>query len=127
MAENTETKKVDTFLESVLDSADEAERLVLGVANEIGFPEDELHKIGMAVRESIVNAVVHGNRYNRRKRVHLAVLNGKDHLTVVIADEGEGFESAVCRILWPNTTCCSSRGAGFFSSARSSMSSRSGG
>ena len=92
MAENTETKKVDTYLESVLDSADEAERLVLGVANEIGFPEDELHKIGMAVRESIVNAVVHGNRYNRRKRVHLAVLNGKDHLTVMIADEGEGFE-----------------------------------
>jgi serine/threonine-protein kinase RsbW len=92
MAENTETKKVDTFLESVLDSADEAERLVLGVADEIGFPEDELHKIGMAVRESIVNAVVHGNRYNRRKKVHLSVLNGKDHLTVVISDEGEGFD-----------------------------------
>jgi serine/threonine-protein kinase RsbW len=92
MAENTETKRVDTFLESVLDSADEAERLVLDVAREIGFAEDDQHKIGMAVRESIVNAVVHGNRYNRRKKVHLSVLNGKDHLTVTISDEGEGFD-----------------------------------
>jgi serine/threonine-protein kinase RsbW len=92
MAENTnETKRVDTALDSALASADEAERLVLGVAREVGFAEDDLHKIGMAVRESIVNAVVHGNRYNRRKKVHLAVLKGKKHVTVTIADEGEGF------------------------------------
>jgi serine/threonine-protein kinase RsbW len=93
MAEKTsETIRVDTFLDSALGSADEAEHLVLGVAREVGFHEDDLHKIGMAVRESIVNAVVHGNRYNRRKRVHLAVSNGGDHLTVVVGDEGEGFD-----------------------------------
>lgn len=93
MAENTsETKEVDTYLDSALGSADEAEHLVLGVAQQMGFHEDDLHKIGMAVRESIVNAVVHGNRYNRRKRVHLAVLNGKDHVTVLVGDEGEGFD-----------------------------------
>ena len=92
MAENSESKRVDTLLESALDSADEAERLVLDVSREVGFPEDEQHKIGMAIRESIVNAVVHGNRYNRRKKVHLTVLNGKDHITVTIADEGEGFD-----------------------------------
>lgn len=92
MAENIETTRVDTFLDSVLDSADEAEHLVLAVAGEIGFQEEDLHKIGMAVRESIVNAVVHGNRYNRRKKVHLSVRNGKDHLTVLVGDEGEGFD-----------------------------------
>lgn len=93
MADNTsETMRVDTFLDSALGSADEAEHLVLDVAREIGFPEDDLHKIGMAVRESIVNAVVHGNRYNRRKQVHLSVSNGGDHLTVVVGDEGEGFD-----------------------------------
>lgn len=94
MAEDTSSgsKKVDVFLDSVLESADRAEHLVLNVACELGFPEDELHKIGMAVRESIVNAVVHGNRYNVRKKVHLAVINGKDRLTVIVADEGEGFD-----------------------------------
>ncbi len=93
MAENTsETVRVDTFLDSALDSADQAEQLVLEVAREIGLAEDELHKLGMAVRECIVNAVVHGNRYNRRKKVHLSVAHGANHLTVTVTDEGEGFD-----------------------------------
>lgn len=93
MAEDTsETVRVNTLLDSVLDSADQAEQLVLEVARELGLAEDELHKLGMAVRESIVNAVVHGNRYNRRKKVHLSVARGKDYLTVTVADEGEGFD-----------------------------------
>jgi serine/threonine-protein kinase RsbW len=83
---------VDTLLESTLDSVDDAEASALKVAEEIGFDEDELHKIGMAVRESMVNAVVHGNRYNARKKVHLRILKAADHLTVAIRDEGEGFE-----------------------------------
>jgi serine/threonine-protein kinase RsbW len=94
MAESTERKRVDTFLESALDSADQAEELVLNAARELAFREEDLHKLGMAVRESIVNAVVHGNRYNRRKKVHLSVLSGADHLSVIIADEGDGFDPA---------------------------------
>ena len=83
---------VDTLLDSTLDSVETAEEAVLRVATEIGFEEDDMHQIGMAVRESMVNAVVHGNRYNARKKVHLSVLKGADRLTVVIADEGEGFD-----------------------------------
>jgi serine/threonine-protein kinase RsbW len=94
MAEKTsgEIKKLDTDLKSVLESADDAESMVLDIARQAGFPEDDLHKIGMAVRESIVNAVVHGNRYNVRKKVRLAVFNSSDRLTVTVADEGEGFD-----------------------------------
>ena len=43
----------------------------------MGFDEDDQHRIGMAVRECMVNAVVHGNRYNRNKQVHVNVLIGK--------------------------------------------------
>jgi len=94
MAENTagETNPVDTFLGSNLESADTAENLVMRVAREVGFAEEDLHKIGMAVRESVVNAVVHGNRYNARKKVHLSVAREKDRLTVTVTDEGEGFD-----------------------------------
>ena len=49
-------------------------------------------RIAMAVRESMVNAVVHGNRYNANKKVRLAVVNNLERFTVRIADEGEGFE-----------------------------------
>ncbi len=92
MPEKTETQRIDTYLDSELESADAAENLVVGVAQEVGFGDEDIHKIGMAVRESIVNAVVHGNRYNRRKKVHLAVSSGSDRLSVKIGDEGEGFD-----------------------------------
>lgn len=84
-------QSVDTLMDSTLESVDAAEEAVLKVAEEIGFPEDELHPIGMAVRECVVNAVVHGNRYNQRKKVHLSVLKKPDRITIVVGDEGEGF------------------------------------
>jgi len=80
------------LLDSTLDSVEVAEMEVLKAAEDIGFGEDDLHQIGMAVRESMVNAVVHGNRYNARKKVHVSVTKATDRLTVVIADEGEGFD-----------------------------------
>ena len=80
------------LLDSTLDSVEVAETAVLGAAREIGFHEDDLHQLGMAVRESMVNAVVHGNRYNARKKVHLSVTKAPDRLTIVIADEGDGFD-----------------------------------
>jgi serine/threonine-protein kinase RsbW len=80
------------LLDSTLDSVEVAETAVLKDAEAIGFGEEDLHQLGMAVRESMVNAVVHGNRYNARKKVHLSITRAPDRLTVVIADEGEGFD-----------------------------------
>jgi serine/threonine-protein kinase RsbW len=85
-------RNAETQLESTLESVDAAESLVLRYAQEHGFEEEDLHKIGMAVRETMVNAVVHGNRYNLRKKVHLSVAADEDRVAVTIADEGEGFE-----------------------------------
>src|SRR5262245_847618 len=64
-------RSFETAMDSTLDSGDAAENLVLQIAEESGFKEEDLHKIGMAVREAMVNAVVHGNRYNLKKKVHL--------------------------------------------------------
>src|SRR5215467_893372 len=83
---------VDILLDSTLDSVDSAEAEVLKAAEELGFGEEDLHKIGMAVRESMVNAVVHGNRYNARKKVHLQVYKGADRLVIIVRDEGQGFD-----------------------------------
>ncbi len=82
----------DMLLDSNLDSVEIAERSVLQEAKAVGLGEEELNQLGMAVRESMVNAVVHGNRYSARKKVHVSVTSTADRLTVVIADEGEGFD-----------------------------------
>ena len=56
---------LDQTYSSTLESVDQAEAEILAAAAAAGFDEDEQHRIGMAVRECMVNAVVHGNRYNR--------------------------------------------------------------
>jgi serine/threonine-protein kinase RsbW len=83
---------VERFLDSTLESVDSAEELAVGMAQRAGFAEDDLMKIGMAVRESMVNAVVHGNRYNANKHVRLAVAVEAGRFTLRVADQGEGFD-----------------------------------
>jgi serine/threonine-protein kinase RsbW len=85
---------VERFLDSTLESVDSAEELAVALAQRAGFDEDDLIKIGMAVRESVVNAVVHGNRYNTNKKVRFSIVQGAGRFTVRIADEGEGFEES---------------------------------
>lgn len=80
------------ILDSTLDSVDSAEALALGAARTAGLSEEELQKVAMAVRESMVNAVVHGNRYSAHKKVRLTIASRPERLTVKIADEGEGFD-----------------------------------
>lgn len=92
--EGVETRTVDLLLDSTLDSVDVAEEAVNKEAQEMGFEEDDLHKIGMSVRECMVNAVVHGNCYNARKKVHVMIQRSPERLAIVIQDEGEGFDLA---------------------------------
>jgi len=80
------------MLDSTLDSVDTAETAVVEAAKAMGFDEDDQHKLGIAVRECMVNAVVHGNCYNARKKVHLAIVPAPDRLTVTVTDQGNGFE-----------------------------------
>lgn len=86
------TPTLERYLDSRLESADAAETLAIEAARQAGFDEDEQHRFGMAVRESVINAVVHGNRYNSRKKVGLRIAAEADRLVVTVNDEGEGFE-----------------------------------
>jgi serine/threonine-protein kinase RsbW len=87
-----ESHTLERELESTLESVDSAEQIVLAESKELGLDEDDLYRVGIAIRECMVNAVVHGNRYNSRKKVHLKVERTADSLTVVVGDEGEGFD-----------------------------------
>jgi serine/threonine-protein kinase RsbW len=87
-----ESEAVERLLDSTLSSVDHAEEIAAGMAQIVGFDEDDLMKIGIAVREAVVNAIVHGNRYNEHKKVRFSVVKHSERLTVRVADEGEGFD-----------------------------------
>jgi len=83
---------IERLLGSTLDSVDQAEELASAAAARAGFDEDDLMRIGMAVRETMVNAVAHGNRYNANKKVRFSLSLSHGRFTIVVADEGEGFD-----------------------------------
>ena len=60
---------LDQRLESSLESVDQSEEKIVALAQEAGFAEEETYRLGYAVREALVNAVVHGNRYSANKTV----------------------------------------------------------
>jgi len=84
---------LDQDYPSTLESVDVVEADILKAAANAGFGEDEQHGIGMAVRECMVNAVVHGNRYNKNKHVHVNVRKSASDFEIRITDQGEGFET----------------------------------
>jgi serine/threonine-protein kinase RsbW len=61
-----------------------------------GLDEEAIHWVGVAVRESVINAIKHGNSNDRDKHVHVAftTLNSDARPGVVIRvrDEGPGFD-----------------------------------
>src|SRR6059058_6078735 len=89
---DSQSKTINLVLDSTLDSVDIAERSALDLARGSGFGEEDLDRIGMSVRECMVNAVVHGNRYNSHKKVQFAISRSPESFVIKIADQGEGFD-----------------------------------
>jgi len=86
--------RVSYTLESTLESVNKAEQTAHEMACGAGFASDEADRISMAVREATVNAVLHGNHYDKQKRVQLAFIAEPDSLTVSVRDEGRGLDPA---------------------------------
>jgi serine/threonine-protein kinase RsbW len=61
-----------------------------------GMDEDTVHWIGVAVRESVINAIKHGNREDTQKLVTVEFTftpqANPAELVVRVLDQGEGFD-----------------------------------
>jgi serine/threonine-protein kinase RsbW len=87
-----ESRGIEQVLDSALESVDVAEQMALNLARDAGFAEEDLDRIGTAVRECMVNAIVHGNGYSSHKKVRISVSRTPERFMVRIADQGEGFD-----------------------------------
>lgn len=103
---------------SAFDMLDFVEVVGSQMSRLVGFDEDTLHWISIALRESVANAMKHGNKGDESKRVGVEFIAAPaDHpseLTIVVRDQGEGFDpEAVADPLAPENLLKSS-GRGIF-------------
>ena len=81
---------------SVFDMLDLVQILSDRMGQMAAFDEDAIHWIGVAVRESVINAIKHGNREHPAKQVFIEFaftpVSQPTELVVKVTDQGEGFE-----------------------------------
>jgi len=87
-----ETNHVEITLETLIESVNLAEEMCLSVASAVGFDDDDCHKIGMSVREGVINAFHYGNEERREKKIHLMVELTPEKMVIHVLDEGPGFD-----------------------------------
>jgi anti-sigma regulatory factor (Ser/Thr protein kinase) len=54
-------------LQSRIELVDDAEESVRRFAQDVGFEESDQYFIGLAVREMLINAIEHGNRFDKTR------------------------------------------------------------
>lgn len=59
--------------------------------NQNGVSNDFISETIIAVSEATANAIIHGNRHNLDKNVHISYKLDKNTLNIKIRDEGTGF------------------------------------
>ena len=85
-------QRVSYTLDSSLETIDSAEEKATRIATDLGFSDDEIMQISMAVREGAVNAVLHGNAYSPEKKVILSFEHTGGDLIISIRDQGPGMD-----------------------------------
>jgi serine/threonine-protein kinase RsbW len=60
-----------------------------------GLDDEAVHWVGVAIRESVINAIKHGNQNDAAKRVFVefeTITREVPELTIRVRDQGEGFD-----------------------------------
>lgn len=81
-------------LTSAYENIELAEGMLQELCSSTAADEETVYWIGMALREALANAIKHGNKLNPDKCVllEMRITNG-DELSIVITDEGDGFDA----------------------------------
>lgn len=81
---------------SALDMLDFVQVVSDSIGRMAGLDEDQLHWVSVAVRESVINAIKHGNAGDESKRVVVEFSPVPPHepeeLVIKVSDQGEGFD-----------------------------------
>lgn len=85
-------EKIELNLPSHLDSIETAVAEATKFASQLGFSDDALFAIDLALREAVANAVKHGNKFDETKNVNLMIKETADGLEIAVRDFGAGFE-----------------------------------
>lgn len=91
MSENSWSWTVHTSLPSENGAHEPCVREVLAQLEQLGWTDRDLFAVQMALVESLINAMRHGNRLDKQKKVEVECKANRDRFWMRVKDEGPGF------------------------------------
>jgi serine/threonine-protein kinase RsbW len=85
--------EIEVIISSALDNLDLIQALTDCITDFMRFDEDSAHWIGMSVRETVTNAIQHGNKLDLSKKVNICFEVLPDQLSISVKDQGNGFKA----------------------------------
>ena len=85
--------EIEVTIGSALENLDLVQALTDCITAFMSFDEESAHWIGMSVRESVTNAIQHGNKLDASKSVDICFEVAPDRLSIYVRDQGGGFRS----------------------------------
>jgi serine/threonine-protein kinase RsbW len=83
--------KREIKLPSLIESVDEAAMQADEFAKSCGFGDELISAVDLAIRESVANAVKHGNKFDESKKVEVTLADTTEGLEITVRDFGTGF------------------------------------
>ena len=77
---------------SKIENLRKVEKLVDDLSTEYNISADLYGNILIAALEAANNAILHGNKLDEKKQVNILVRMDESKLTIIIDDEGNGFD-----------------------------------
>lgn len=73
------------------DLLPELEEFIIELAIKSKLHDDKLNSLALSFSEAASNSMVHGNKLDKNKKVKITVHVTEKKMTVIIKDEGKGF------------------------------------
>ncbi len=68
------------------------EKIILEEAARLGYCENAVFAVKLALEEAMINAFRHGNKCDPTKHIFLRYKVSRERIEIEVRDEGEGFE-----------------------------------
>lgn len=86
------TKSYLLKIPSQTDNLEIIRNFISGIAKKVGFEEEDVNKIELAVDEACTNVIEHAYQHDESRDIDIAIKIDYQKFTVVVADRGRSFK-----------------------------------
>ncbi len=79
------------IIKSDLNEIPKVERYTEKISNKMNFTDDEKDSLAISITEIVSNAISHGNKKQKNKKVTINYNLSPISITITVQDEGQGF------------------------------------